>query len=114
LGSGAGCLRNSTLGKNALSPCTPSKKNKKKKPITTPPPLSLSFLNILLSCGMLLQRTLVFGTDSFGGGNYSVANSFRNWRNNTCVLLWTNKNLCKKRDCNREISTPTLTKTTAL
>jgi hypothetical protein len=63
---------------------------------------------------MLLQRTLVFGTDSFGGGNYSVANSFRNWRNNTCVLLWTNKNLCKKRDCNREISTPTLTKTTAL
>jgi hypothetical protein len=26
--------------------------------------LSLSFLNILLGSGMLLQRTLVFGTDS--------------------------------------------------
>jgi hypothetical protein len=43
LGSGAGCLRNSTLGKNALSPCTPSKKNKKTTNNNTTPIVSFIF-----------------------------------------------------------------------
>jgi len=50
LGSGAGCLRNSTLGRNALSPCTPSKKNKKTTNNNTTP---ICLFHFLINCSVL-------------------------------------------------------------
>jgi hypothetical protein len=43
LDSRVGCLRNSTLGKNTLSPYTPSKKNKKTTNNNTTPIVSFIF-----------------------------------------------------------------------
>jgi hypothetical protein len=95
LGFGARCLRNSTLSKKALSPYTPNKKNKKTTNNNTTPIVSFIF-EYIARFWHAPAKNLGFWNLQFGGGNCSVANSFRNWRKSTCVLIWTKKTHARK------------------